>query len=188
MDGQVLGDMNTGGVDAALPQADVGQSESDMGPAEPVVVALDDSGDYLDLQSALAAEETRIMVMPGEYVVDEAIVFVTPGTQVEGSDAETVRFVQTNNEQDLFVVRADDVTISSVSLDTSTAGQAAFVEQAANRVVLQDSIISGGDQILRSSSRPGGRGWPSNHRCLRIAEPFTGESFTEERHQYDLRG
>ena len=117
-----------------------------MGPVEPVVVALDGSGDYLDLQSA-RLKKPALWSCPVS-IGDEAIVFVTPGTQVEGIDAETVRFVQTNNEQDLFVVRADDVTTSSVSLDTSTAGQAAFVEQAMNRVVLQDSIISGGDQIF----------------------------------------
>jgi len=120
----------------------------DMGPAAPAVVALDGSGDYLDLASALAAQETDILVMPGDYVVDSAIEFATPGTTVRGENRETVRFIQSNRDADLFVVRADDVTISNLTLDTVMAGQAAFVEQAANRVTLEDSLIFGGSQIF----------------------------------------
>ena len=111
-------------------------------------VAADGSGDFLDLASALAAGKRDILVRAGRYEVASAIVFDRPDVTVRGENRQTVRFVQTNDDADLFVVRADNVTIAEITLDTSVAGQAAFVESNAHQVTLMDSIINGGDNVF----------------------------------------
>ena len=141
-----MGSPDADSADAA--QMDSAVPERDAMPPSPAVVALDGTGDYLDLQSALDARELDIIVQAGVYRVDQQVTFEHPGTHVRGVSAEEVRFVQTTQNQDLFVVRADNVTVSTLTLDTTTAGQAAFVEQGANNVTLQDAVVHGGDQIF----------------------------------------
>ena len=67
--------------------------------------------------------------------------FDQPDVTVRGENRQTVQFVQTNDDADLFVVRADHA-IAEITLDTSVAGQAAFVESNAHQVTLMDSIIN----------------------------------------------
>ena len=134
-------------LDSGPPDTSPGDSALDAASG-PVIVALDGSGDYPDLGQALAAGATDILVRAGTYNVSASVVFDRAGTRVRGEDQESVRFVQTNHDEDLFVVLADGVHISDLTLDTSENGQAAFVEGGANDVTLADTTILGGPNIF----------------------------------------
>lgn len=129
-------------------ETDSGGSAPPIEVEQPAIVAADGSGDYLDLGPALEAGEDNILVRAGTYRQSGAVVFERPGVRVRGEQAETVRFVQDDAQSDLFVVRADDVEVSSVTLDTRAHGQAAFVQAGASEVTLADSIVLGGDRIF----------------------------------------
>lgn len=147
-DGDVLAD--TGTTTDTATTADSGNTADTGGDtaASPAIVAADGSGDYTTLGSALAAQETDILVRAGTYEVSESLVVAVAGTRIRGEQATAVRFVQTSDAHDLLVVRADDVTVSDLTLDTQAHGQAAFVEQSSDRVTLQDCVILGGSNIF----------------------------------------
>ena len=128
-----------------------GNTDSENTTPEIVYAIVDilGSGDYTNLDSALAAQEPNIKILNGTYTFSENVVVTTENTHIVGESAENVKLIQTNPDKNLIVINANNVTVEGVTLDTRTNNaQAAFVEEGYDNITLKDSIVRGGDKIF----------------------------------------
>ena len=114
-----------------------------------VTVGTSNSDDFSSISDALNDGRKNIFVKNGIYELDQEIIISTDGTKVAGESAEGVQVIQTNPEKDLLIIRADNVTIENITLDTQTnSAQAALVEGGGSGILIKNNIIKGSNKIF----------------------------------------
>ncbi len=116
-----------------------------------ILVTVGDSNDddFSSIKDALIDGRKNIFVNNGIYQLDQEIIVSTDGTKIVGESADGVQIIQTDPEKDLLVIRADNVTIETITLDTQTNNaQAALVEGGGSGILIKNNIIKGGNKIF----------------------------------------
>ena len=113
------------------------------------IVDASGEGDYLSIEEAISSGATNIFINDGTYKINSTILIENDGVSITGESESGVKIIQTDPEKDLLIIRADNVTIKKVTLDTRTYNsQAAIVEAGANHLMLEQSTILGGTKIF----------------------------------------
>ena len=124
-------------------------TKSEFDSSKIYIVDVSGEGDYTNLSDALSAGAINIYIKNGVYEISNTILIDRDGVSIVGESQSGVQFIQTNSERDLLVVKADNVTIKKITLDTRTHdAQAAMVEAGANFLSLEESTILGGTKIF----------------------------------------
>ncbi|MEN8907140.1 MAG: post-COAP-1 domain-containing protein [Clostridiales bacterium] len=126
---------------------------------EPVVVVDDtwftvteaDYGGSLNtyINDLLDQGETNFFIKDGTYNLNSHILIDVPGIRIKGESKEGTKIIQTSEADDGLVVRADDVIVTNLTLDTREFhAKSAFTQASSNNVILYDCIINGADDCF----------------------------------------
>lgn len=117
-------------------------------PCKEVIIDQSNCGEFLNvtINKLIDSGIKDIFIKNGNYKLNNMININKPNVNLIGEDKNYTKLIQTTpNSDSVGVHKADNVTVSNLTIDNSINGSSAFSEGNSNNVILKNCILYGRD-------------------------------------------